>query len=177
VNGIDTVPAASARVDESELRRVFGCFPSGVIAVCAVVDGVPVGMAASSFTSVSVVPALVSVCVQNTSTTWPRLRERTRLGVSVLAECHGEACVTLSRKVGDRFAGVSWTELPGGAVLVHGASAWLDCRPVAEVAAGDHTIVLLEICAMGADPETPPLVFHGSRFRRLAVAVASEERG
>jgi len=171
------VPVASARVDEAELRRVFGCFPSGVIAVCAIVDGVPVGMAASSFTAVSVVPALVSVCIQNTSTTWPRLRGRTRLGVSVLAECHGEACVTLSRKVGDRFAGVSWTELPGGGVLVHGASAWLDCRPVAEVAAGDHTIALLEICSMGADPETPPLVFHGSQFRRLAVVVASEERG
>jgi len=176
MNAIDTVPAASARVDESELRRAFGCFPSGVIAVCAVVDGVPVGMAASSFTAVSVSPALVSICVQNTSTTWPRLRKRRRLGLSVLAECHGEACVSLSRKVGDRFAGVSWTELPGGAVLVHGASAWLDCRPVAEVAAGDHTIALLEICSMGADPETPPLVFHGSRFRRLAVAFASEER-
>jgi len=169
-------PLASPHIGEDELRRVFGCFPSGVISVCAIVDGVPVGMAASSFTAVSVAPALVSICVQNTSTTWPRLRERPRLGVSVLAECHGEACVSLSRKVGDRFAGVSWTELPGGGVLVRGASAWLDCRPAAEVAAGDHTIVLLEICALGADPETPPLVFHGSRFRRLAVAGASEEQ-
>jgi flavin reductase (DIM6/NTAB) family NADH-FMN oxidoreductase RutF len=171
------IAAASPRVDEAGLRRVFGCFPSGVIAVCAIVDGVPVGMAASSFTAVSVAPALVSICVQNSSTTWPRLRERPRLGVSVLAEYHGDACLSLSRKVGDRFAGVSWRELPGGGVLVHGASAWFDCRPAAEVAAGDHTIVLLEICALGADLDTPPLVFHGSRFRRLAVAGASEERG
>jgi flavin reductase (DIM6/NTAB) family NADH-FMN oxidoreductase RutF len=170
-------PVASPCVDKAELRQVFGCFPSGVIAVCAIVDGVPVGMAASSFTAVSVAPALVSICVQNTSTTWPRLRMRPRLGVSVLAECHSEACVSLSRKGGDRFAGVSWTELPGGGVLVHGASAWLDCRLAAEVAAGDHTIVVLEICALGADLEIPPLVFHGSRFRRLAVAGASEERG
>jgi flavin reductase (DIM6/NTAB) family NADH-FMN oxidoreductase RutF len=155
-------------VEEAELREVFGCFPSGVIAVCAIVDGAPVGMAASSFTAVSVAPALVSICIQNTSTTWPRLRERPRLGLSVLAECHGEACVSLSRKVGDRFAGVSWTELPDGGVLVHGASAWLDCRPATELAAGDHTIALLEICATGTDPDTPPLVFHGSRFRRLA---------
>ncbi|MGX9790015.1 flavin reductase family protein [Mycobacterium sp. MMS18-G62] len=175
MDGIDVVPTASACVDEAELRRVFGCFPSGVIAVCAIVDGVPVGMAASSFTAVSISPALVSICVQNTSTTWPRLRGRRRLGVSVLAECHGDACVSLSRKVGDRFAGVSWSELPGGGVLVHGASAWLDCRVAGEVAAGDHTIALLEICAMGADPETPPLVFHGSRFRQLAVADVSEE--
>lgn len=155
-------------VDGAELRRVYGCFPSGVTAVCAVVNGVPVGMAASSFTPVSVDPPLVSVCVQNSSTTWPRLRGRPRLGVSVLAEDHGQACVSLSCKAGDRFAGVPWTQQAGGSVFVHGASAWLDCRLHTEIPAGDHTIILLEICALGADPDTPPLVFHGSRFRRLA---------
>jgi len=133
-------------------------------------------MAASSFTSVSVTPPLVSICVQNTSATWPTLREVPRLGVSVLAEDHSDTCLSLSRRVGDRFASVSWTELPGGGVLVHGASAWLDCRRHAEVAAGDHTIVLLEICALRADPETPPLIFHGSRFRRLGAACGAEER-
>jgi flavin reductase (DIM6/NTAB) family NADH-FMN oxidoreductase RutF len=147
-----------------------------VAAVCAIVDGVPVGMAASSFTSVSVDPPLASVCVQNCSTTWPRLRERPRLGLSVLAEDHDEVCISLSRKHGDRFTGVKWEQLPGGAVLVHGASAWLDCRLRSEVPAGDHTIVVLEICALGADSATPPLVFHGSRFRRLAGANSGERR-
>ncbi|MCV7299476.1 flavin reductase family protein [Mycobacterium barrassiae] len=168
------IPAQS--LDDAELRRVFGCFPSGVIAVGAVVDGEPVGMAASSFTSVSVTPPLVSICVQNSSATWPRLRDRDRLGVSVLAENHGGACLSLSRKVGDRFAGVRWTQLPSGGLFIHGATAWLECRRHAEIPAGDHTIVLLEICAVVADPDTPPLVFHGSRFRRLAVAGASEEQ-
>ena len=168
-------PVPTQQLDGAELRRVFGCFPSGVIAVCAVIDGEPVGMAASSFTSVSVAPPLVSICVQNSSTTWPRLRRRRRLGVSVLAEHHGEACLSLSRKVGDRFAGVRWTGLPSGGVFIHGATAWLDCRLHAEVPAGDHTIALLEICALVADPDTPPLVFHGSRFRRLAAAGVLEE--
>ena len=158
------------REDGAELRRVFGSFPSGVIAICAIVDGVPVGMAASSFTSVSVAPPLVSICVQNGSETWPRLRDRPRLGVSVLAEDHAKTCMSLSRKVGDRFAGVSWTALPSGGVVVHGASAWLDCRLDAELRAGDHTIALLEIRALGADPDAAPLIFHGSRFRRLAGA-------
>lgn len=54
-----------------QLRPAFGCFPSGVTAVCADVDGVPAGLAASSFTSVSVEPPLVSVCMQHSSTTWP----------------------------------------------------------------------------------------------------------
>ncbi|WP_239657092.1 flavin reductase family protein [Mycobacterium riyadhense] len=150
-----------------DLRRAFGCFPSGVVAVCAIADDAPLGMAASSFTSVSVAPPLVSICVQNCSTTWPRLRDRPRLGVSVLAEGHDDACISLSRKVGDRFAGVAWHSLPGGGVVVHGASAWLDCRLHAEIPAGDHLIALLEICGLEADPDIPPLVFHGSRFRRL----------
>ncbi|RDH80057.1 flavin reductase [Mycolicibacterium moriokaense] len=161
------MPATAPHLDDTELRRVFGCFPSGVIAVCATVGGDPVGMAASSFTSVSMAPPLVSICVQNSSTTWPRLSDRPRLGVSVLAEQHGQTCLHLSRKAGDRFAGVHWTELPGGAVVVQGATAWLDCALQGEIPAGDHTIALLRICSMAADVDTPPLVFHGSRFRRL----------
>ena len=160
--------------DGTELRRAFGCFPSGVTAVCAIIDGEPVGMAASSFTSVSIDPPLASICVQNSSTTWTRLHNQARHGLSVLAEDHTDAAISLSRKVGDRFAGVSWAELPNGGVFVDGASAWWDCRVHAEVEAGDHTIVLLEICALGAAPNTPPLVFHGSRFRRLAMVM--EER-
>ena len=168
-------PVHGGQLDDATLRRVFGCFPSGVIAVCASVDGEPLGMAASSFTTVSVAPPLVSICVQNSSTTWPRLRRRERLGISVLAEHHGDACLSLSRKVGDRFAGVRWTELANGAVIVHEANAWLDCRLHSELPAGDHTIALLEICELSADPDTPPLVFHGSRFRRLAVVGAARE--
>jgi flavin reductase (DIM6/NTAB) family NADH-FMN oxidoreductase RutF len=164
-------------LDSAELRRVFGCFPSGVIAMCATIDGEPVGMAASSFTSVSVDPPLVSICVQNGSATWPRLRNRGRLGLSVLAEDHGDACVSLSRKVGDRFAGVRWAQLPSGGVFIHGATAWLECGLHAEVPAGDHTIVLLDICTLVAHPDRAPLVFHGSRFRRLADVGATGEGG
>lgn len=153
--------------DETELRRVFGCFPSGVIAVCAVVDDVPVGMAASSFSPVSLDPPLASICVRNASTTWPLLRNRPRLALSVLAEGHDEVCLSLSRKSGDRFARVSWSRLPGGGVVVHDATAWLDCRLYSEAPAGDHTIAVLAIRALCADPSRPPLVFHGSRFRRL----------
>lgn len=162
--------------DGAELRRVFGCFPSGVTAVCAVIDGSPVGMAASSFTPVSIDPPLVSICVQNCSTTWPKLRGLERLGLSVLAEDHDGICISLSRRVDDRFAGVAWSPLPGGGVVVHGASAWLECRVDTEVQAGDHTIVVLAVCSLGASPERAPLVFHRSRFRRLVGAGAGDER-
>lgn len=154
--------------DSGLLRRAFGCFPSGVTAVCALIGGEPIGMAASSFTSVSVDPPLVSVCFQTSSSTWPRLRELPRLGISVLAEGHDETCMSLSRKTADRFADIAWDHAPGGSVFVHGATAWLDCSLQAEVPAGDHEVALLEIHGLRADPEAPPLVFHGSRFRRLA---------
>lgn len=160
---LDAVPSHLA-----ELREAYACFPSGVTAVCAMADGVPVGMTASSFTSASVGPPLVSVCVQNTSETWPRLRHRARLGVSVLAERQDRACRSLSTKDGDRFAGVDWVASRDGAVFVDGATLWLACSVHSEIAAGDHAIVLLEIHGLRADRHTAPLVFHGSRFRRLA---------
>src|SRR5258706_352547 len=65
-----TTVSAPAPLGAAELRRAFGCFPSGVVGLCALVNAVPVGMAASSFTSVSLDPALVSVCVASSSTTW-----------------------------------------------------------------------------------------------------------
>ena len=80
------VTATPPVLDPQRLRHVFGAFPSGVAAVAALVGGVPVGIAASSFTSVSLDPPLVSLCVAHTSTTWPLLRGADRLGVSILGE-------------------------------------------------------------------------------------------
>lgn len=60
--------------DQTALRQAFGYFPSGITAVCALGNSTPMEMAASSFTSVSLEPALVSVCTDRTSTTWPASR-------------------------------------------------------------------------------------------------------
>lgn len=154
----------------AQLRRAFGCFPSGVLALCALVGDAPVGLAASSFTSVSVSPPLVSVCMQDSSTTWPRLRRRPRLGLSVLAERHDGTCRRLAGRAEERFTGIDWIASVDGSVFIRGASAWLDCSVHAEVPAGDHAIVLFEVHGLRADPATPPLVFHGSAFRRLVMA-------
>ena len=154
--------------DPQILRQAYGCFPSGVTAVRALLDGTPVGMAASSFTTVSLNPPLVSICVQDSSATWPKLRTRRRLGVSVLAEGHDAEGRQLAQKHGDRFAGVAWDATAHGAIYIDGAAAWLDCSIEQELPAGDHTIVLLRVHGLRADPETAPLVFHGSRFRTLA---------
>ncbi|MFJ2645706.1 flavin reductase family protein [Streptomyces sp. NPDC087420] len=151
----------------ADLRKVFGTFPTGVTAVAALVDGRPVGLAASSFTSVSLDPPLISVCVAHSSTTWPVLRDRARLGVSVLGAHQERACRRLASRDGDRFAGLDWRATGDGAVLIEDASAWFDCTVERHIEAGDHDIVLLRIHELDADHGVPPLVFHAGGFRRL----------
>ena len=150
-----------------ELRRVFGAYPTGVTAVAALVGGRPAGIAASSFTPVSLDPPLASVCVAHTSTTWPALRTARRLGISVLG-AHQEAVGRrLSARGGDRFATLSWRATPDGAVLLNGASAWLECEIDRHIPAGDHDIVILKVRDLEIDPLVPPLVFHRSAYRQL----------
>jgi flavin reductase (DIM6/NTAB) family NADH-FMN oxidoreductase RutF len=154
----------------TELRRVFGAFPTGVTAVAALVEGVPVGIAASSFTSVSLDPPLVSVCVAHTSTTWPALRDSGTLGISVLGAHQERIGRQLAESGVDRFADLGWQATEDDAVLIEGASAWLKCGVDQVVRAGDHDIVVLRVHELDADPAVPPLVFHASRFRRLEAA-------
>ena len=154
-------------LDRTALRRLYGCFPSGVVAVCAEGPDGPVGLAASSFSSVSIDPPLVSFCIQNTSTTWPKLATLPRLGVSVLGSAHSAVCLQLSKKDGDRFAGLATSTTADGAVFVDGSPAQLDCSVESLLPAGDHEIVLLRVHAARALPEDEPLVFHASAFRQL----------
>ena len=152
--------------DSLELRSTYSCFPSGVIALCGENGGTPTGMSVSSFTTISLEPALVTVSVQKTSTTWPQLRRLPRLGISVLAEDQGAVCRTLAGR-GDRFQNIDWRQTPQGAIFIEGAAAGFDCSTVQEIEAGDHVIVLLEVQAFWADRSRQPLVFHHSDLRRL----------
>ena len=168
MNAIPLTDTGAIR-DSRTLRNAFGCFPSGVTAICAMIDGEPTGMAASSFVSVSLDPPLVLVCIQNSSATWRKLKNAPRIGVSVLGEEHDRACSQLAAKSGDRFESLEWSTTEGGAVLLQGAAVSLECSVVEEIAAGDHQLVLLRIEALDFQPTVNPLVFHGSRFRKLAI--------
>ena len=153
--------------DSAVLRRAFSCFPSGVVAICSRVDDEPVGMAASAFTTVSLDPPLVSLCVQNTSTTWPKLRGVPEVGVSVFASEQSALCRQLAGPAHLRFAGIEPLHTESGALFVPGAAASLSCTLYNEIPAGDHTLVLLRINELVADPGVEPLVFHASGFRTL----------
>jgi flavin reductase (DIM6/NTAB) family NADH-FMN oxidoreductase RutF len=157
------------------LRSVFSTFPTGVVAVCGIVSGARVGMAVSSFTSVSLDPPLVAFCVQRTSRTWPTLRMAPRLGVSVLASSHACAARTLASKDGDRFAGVD-TITTDSAVHIRGSVSDLTCSLRNTVDAGDHLLVILQVHTARADGDVSPLVFHRSGFTSVAPHVDQQAR-
>lgn len=168
-----TLDLARTAPEPTHLRHVFGAFPSGVTAIAALIADAPVGMAASSFTSVSLDPPLVSVCIAHSSTTWPVLRDAKRFGVSVLSAAQAQACRQLSGPGADRFAALRWRVTSGGAIMLEGASAWLECSIAQHHPAGDHDIVVLRVHNLDADPGVAPLVFHDSQFRCLQPALPS----
>ena len=148
-------------------RAVFGAYPTGVAVLAATVDGQPSGLAANSFTSVSLDPPLVSVCVAHSSSTWPTLRRAARIGVSVLGAHQEGASRQFAAKGVDRFADLEHTVSDDGAILLSGSSAWFHCAIETTVPAGDHDIVVLRVHDLGSDPDVAPLVFHGSAYRTL----------
>lgn len=157
-------------LDPQLLREAFGVFPSGVVAVAARVDGELTGLAASSFTSVSLDPPLVSFSVASTSRTWPTLRRSAHLGLTVLADHHGTVCRRLAGPVEHRFDDLAVTVTDDGAATLDDGLARFDCTVHQEVEAGDHVIVLLALHAIehGRQGEAgSPLVFHRSGFTRI----------
>lgn len=158
---------APPALDAATLRQAFGHHPSGVVAVGAHVGGQLTGIAASSFTSVSLDPPLVSVAVARSSNTWPALREAGEIGVSVLAAHHDVLCRQLAGPADQRFAGLRFAVSSGGAVLLRESVATFTTVLHDELDAGDHVIALLRVLAVDAGESEHPLVFHRSAFAQL----------
>jgi len=154
--------------EDAELRRLFGRFPTGVTALCAVDQGKPVGMTASAFVAISINPQLVSVCIKHGSRTWQQLRTRERVGISFLGNGHAGTARQLAQRSEDRFRGLKYEVMPDGAVFLADAAAWLECSVEQEIAAGDHDIVLFRLHRAAVADEIMPLVFHSSDFHTLA---------
>ncbi len=160
-------------LDPARLREAFGHFPTGVVAVAADVQGHLVGLAASSFTAVSLDPPLVSVNLAVTSKTWPDLRQAPHLGVTILADHHDRVCRQLAGPVDHRFDDIAVSVSGDGAATLDEGLAKFDCTVYREVDAGDHILVLLELHAVEYDDHasmSAPLVFHRSGFGTLAHA-------
>ena len=137
-------------VDPATFRSVLAQWPSGVTVVTTLVDGVRHGMTASSFSSVSLDPPLVSVCLDRALYSHELIAASGVFGVNVLAKDQAEVARRFAGMVPDlpdRFAGESWTTAHTGVPLLDSALGWLDCRVVHEYPGGDHTIFVGEVLA------------------------------
>ncbi|TQC46355.1 flavin reductase [Rhodococcus sp. WS4] len=158
-------------VDAAAMRSVLGHFATGVIAITAVdpESGEGAGLAANSFTSVSLDPPLVAFCVAHTSSSWPAIKRADTFVINILAEDQEHVGRQLSVKGGDKFAGLAWRPSPSGAPVVENAVAWIEARVEAEHVAGDHVIVVSRVQHLYADGRSP-LLFHRGKYGRLHIA-------
>lgn len=136
-------PTATEPFDARALRNAFGAFMTGVtIVTAAEAGGEPVGLTANSFTSVSIDPPLLLVCVSKLSSSLPTIHAAGGFAVNILAEAQQELSNRFARPAADRFGGVAWRRGPVGAPILDGVCGWFDCRLREEVSAGDHVILL-----------------------------------
>jgi flavin reductase (DIM6/NTAB) family NADH-FMN oxidoreductase RutF len=156
-------------IDTMRFRTVLGRFATGVVAITAIDpdSGQPTGLAANSFTSVSLDPPLVGFCVAHTSTTWPKLRTAERHCVNILSEPQREVCLQLAAKGTDKFSSLEWTKSPSGSPVIDGALAWIECSVEAEYVAGDHVIVVARVHHLDKHHDGDPLVFYKGSYGRF----------
>jgi flavin reductase (DIM6/NTAB) family NADH-FMN oxidoreductase RutF/ADP-ribose pyrophosphatase YjhB (NUDIX family) len=129
--------------DARALRDAFGSFLTGVTVVTTHnEDGAPIGFTANSFTSVSLDPPLLLVCLAKTSRNYATLTGAKGFGVNILAEGQKDVSNTFARPVEDRFAAVEWKKGPHGSPVFADVAAWFDCAMHQLVDAGDHVILI-----------------------------------
>ena len=129
--------------DARTLRDGLGCFATGITIVTTLdADGCPVGLTANSFTSVSLDPPLLLVCIANTSTSAPVLRDATHFGVNVLQIGQQPASNRFAGKDVDRFSATAWSPGETGVPLLDGSLGSFECTRHAVHEAGDHFILI-----------------------------------
>ena|SRR5277367_6424759 len=162
---------ATSSVTNEHFRRVMGCFATGVTVVTVEREpGRVHGMTANSFTSVSLEPFLVSICVDQNARLLSYLKEQRRFGVNILKAGQREVSEHFARpfedpefeeKYGMRY---HWTET--GIPLLEGVLARLACNVVGEHVTGDHTIFIADVESMNFAEGQPLLYFRG-QYRSL----------
>ncbi|MDR6413066.1 flavin reductase family protein [Paraburkholderia terricola] len=134
---------AQQAFDIAAFRRALGAFVTGVTVVTTIQpDGSPRGFTANSFTSVSLDPPLVLVCIAKTASSHAVFSQTRHFAVSVLAEDQKAVSGVFASKAADKFAQVAWQVRATGAPVMNGAAAAFDCMTHDVVDAGDHIILI-----------------------------------
>ncbi|MDQ0402237.1 flavin reductase family protein [Streptomyces sp. NBC_01723] len=160
--------AAPRLATDDLLRSVFRLHAAGVAVITASGAAGPAGFTATSLTSVSARPPLLSFGIGTGSSSWPAVSAAEYVGVHVLGEHQEELAATFARSGADRFAApTAWREGPHGVPLLDGVLAWLVCRVVGRVPAGDHRIVLAEVLTGDPSGTGGPLLYHRGGYTGL----------
>jgi flavin reductase (DIM6/NTAB) family NADH-FMN oxidoreductase RutF len=143
-------------IDAGELRRALGTFATGVTVVTTIDgDGTPRGFTANSFTSVSLDPPLILVCLAKTAASCPVFQAAGSYAVNILSEDQKGVSGAFASRTADRFASVEWSGRTTGCPVFEGVVAWLDCRMHEVVDAGDHLILIGRIVAYDYTASSP----------------------
>ncbi|WP_238015475.1 flavin reductase family protein [Dactylosporangium sp. AC04546] len=146
-------------------RSLLRRHAAGVVVVTA--PG-PAGFTATSFTSVSLEPPLVSFCLDRRSSSWPAVERAGHVAVHVLAEAQEHVARRFETSGVDRFAApLRWRAGAHDVPVLDDALAVLVCRVAERVHAGDHAIVLAEP-VHGEHRDGQPLLYHDGRYLKAA---------
>jgi len=162
------VPEYRAGSDARTLRDALGCFATGVTVVTTRDgEGRPVGLTANSFTSVSLDPPLLLVCLAKTASSLPCFAVAEAFAVNVLHIGQQTVSGRFASKTEDRFAGTPWEVWDTGAPIVENSLASFDCTRHAWHDAGDHVILIGHVQRVRFEPRRDPLLYFRGRYRRL----------
>lgn len=140
-------------IDKQTLRQSFGSFMTGVTIVTAMNDhDVPVGFTANSFTSVSLDPALLLICIDKKSENIDTFTKGSGFAVNVLSHHQQEISNRFASPIEDRFDGVDWHKSDHNNPILSDVTAYFDCLLDQVIDAGDHYILLglIKDCASSA---------------------------
>nr|BFD86257.1 flavin reductase family protein [Streptomyces sp. Xyl84] len=165
----DLVTPGTIRPASPELlRSAFRRHAAGVAVITARGARGPVGFTATSLTSVSAEPPMISFGIGTGASSWPVVSDTEHLGVHILGEHQEELAATFARSGADRFGEpTAWRDGPQGVPVLDGVLAWLVCRVVGRVPAGDHRIVIAEVVLGDCPGAGRPLLYHQGRFSAL----------
>ena len=162
---------AAPEFSGADFRQALGAFATGVTVITTRGEDHLFGMTANAFSSLSLDPPLVLVCVISGTTGAEVIEQNGRFAVNILG-AHQEPIsryfASRDRPRGrDAFAQVPHRREVTGSPILDGVAAYLDCRLAASHEAGDHIIFIGEVLALGIEPGQRPLLFHGGRYASL----------
>jgi flavin reductase (DIM6/NTAB) family NADH-FMN oxidoreductase RutF len=157
--------------DQEKFRLAMGCFATGVTIITVDYEGEVQGMTANAFTSVSLDPLLVLVCVDHNARTHAHLHAKKRFGINVLSDRQRAISEHYAREDRDpgraeEEAGARFDRTRHGTPVLHGALAYLECRLQTAQDAGDHTIFIAEVEEVTVR-EGNPLLYFQSGYREI----------